>query len=81
MSSFSPAFDAGILSFLFVWLTALAGAFATAGGSWPSGVVVVVGLITAGVAGIVAYAHVQGVILPTSNAGATSTVAGPPKTP
>jgi hypothetical protein len=76
----SPAEQAGFLTFLFTWLVSLGGAFAVAGGSWPSGAVVVVGLISAAIAGIVAYAHVAGVQLPTANAGAPSTVAGPPKT-
>jgi len=83
MVSINAAEQAGIVTFLLVFLTNLGAAFGLAGGAYPSGPVVVVGLITAGVAGLLAYAHVAGISLPTGTTGQASTTGAtpPPKTP
>lgn len=61
---FNKSESTGFVVFLFTWLTALGSAFAAAAGSFPSSVTVVYTLITAGVAGVSAYAVSAGIALP-----------------
>jgi len=67
----NSAEQAGVVTFLLVWLTALGGLFAQANGSWPTSVGYVSSAITAGVAGLLAYLHVAGLPVPTTAAPAT----------
>jgi hypothetical protein len=77
----NSAEQAGIVTFSLVLLTNLAAVFGVSGGTWPSGVAVVVGLISAGVAGLLAYIHVAGISVPTTNAASATGTLPPPKTP
>ena len=74
----NSAEQAGIVTFLLVLLTNLAAVFGVSGGTWPNGVAVVVGLISAGVAGLLAYIHVAGIPVPTTNATSTTGATPPP---